>query len=98
MATTCSFFTNHARAMLLIAAHPDTRLRDLAAALDLTERTASTIVADLTAAGFLLKERVGRRNHYAAQHHLPLPDVAHLPREAGEHREYTLGDLLSLFT
>ena len=40
-----SFLTNHARALLLIARDPDARLRDLAAALAVTERTAYGIVA-----------------------------------------------------
>ena len=46
-----SFLTNHARALLFIAHDPDARLRDLAAALDVTERTAYGIVADLTEGG-----------------------------------------------
>lgn len=83
-----SFLTNHARAMQYIAEQPDARLRDLAAALDVTERTAYAIVADLTEAGYVVKERDGRRNRYQIQVHLPLPDaVAH---------ECTVGELLDL--
>jgi DNA-binding IclR family transcriptional regulator len=67
-----SFLTNHAQAVLLIAAHPDVRMRDLADALEVTERTAYGIVADLTAAGYVVKERDGRRNRYHLQDHLPL--------------------------
>jgi DNA-binding IclR family transcriptional regulator len=52
-----SFLTNHARALLFIAHDPETRLRDLAAALDVTERTAYGLVVDLTAAGYVVKER-----------------------------------------
>src|SRR4051812_17505270 len=43
-----SFLTNHARAMLFIAHVPGARLRDLAAALGVTERTAYGIVTDLS--------------------------------------------------
>lgn len=68
------FLTNHASVLLLIARQPDARLRDLAAALDVTERTAFGIVGDLTEAGYLVKEREGRRNRYHIQEHLPLPD------------------------
>src|SRR5437016_2357712 len=93
---TWSFLTNHARAMLFISAHPDDRLRDLATALDLTERSAFAIVADLTAAGYLLKERTGRRNRYTVQSHLPLPDAADLPLGDSHSAERTLGDLLNL--
>ena len=67
-----SFLTKHARAMLFIAEQPDARLRDLAAALDITERSAYAIVADLTEAGYVVKERDGRRNRYEVRASLPL--------------------------
>lgn len=79
-----SFLTNHARAILFIAGHPDARLRDLAAALEVTERTAFGIVADLTKAGYVVKERDGRRNRYEVQHHLPLRDQLGRQRSIGE--------------
>ena len=83
-----SFLTNHARVLLAIAAQPDARLRDLAATLEVTERTAFGIVADLTDAGYVVKEREGRRNRYHIQEHLPLPtDVG---------RERTIGEVLDL--
>jgi DNA-binding transcriptional ArsR family regulator len=83
-----SFLTNHARAMLFIAGNPDARLRDLAAALDVTERTAYGVVADLTEAGYVLKERDGRRNRYQIQNDLPLRDSIS--------RERTIGEVLDL--
>ncbi len=83
------FLSNHGRAMLFIAGQPDARLRDLASALDVTERTAFGIVADLTEAGYLVKERVGRRNCYHIQGHLPLHD----PTISGTH---TISELLNL--
>jgi predicted ArsR family transcriptional regulator len=83
-----SFLTNHARALLLIARDPDARLRDLAAGLDVTERTAYGIVADLTAAGYVVKEKGGRRNRYHIQAHRPLRDPMS--------REHTIGELLDL--
>src|SRR5436309_9388952 len=83
-----SFLTTHARAMLFLADHSDARLRDLAEALGVTERTAYGIVADLSQAGYLVKERDGRRNRYHVQRHLPLRD------EIG--RERSVGELLDL--
>ena len=83
-----SFLTNHARAILFIADQPDARLRDLAVALDITERTAYAIVADLSEAGYVVKERDGRRNRYHVQDHLPLPDSVS--------RKRTIGELLDL--
>jgi hypothetical protein len=69
-----SFLTNHARVLLRIARDPGARLRDIAAGLGITERTAYGIVTDLTEAGYVVKQKDGRRNHYQIQAHLPLPD------------------------
>lgn len=79
-----SFLTNHARALLCIAHDPGLRLRDMAQALDITERSAYAIVDDLTRAGYVLKERDGRRNRYSIQHHMPLPDATGRERTVGE--------------
>ena len=67
-----SFLTTHARAMLFLADQPETRLRDLASGLGVTERTAFGVVADLSEAGYVVKERDGRRNRYHIQRDLPL--------------------------
>ena len=47
-----SFLTSHARVLLCIAHDPGARLRDIAASLDITERSACGIVTDLTAPGY----------------------------------------------
>ena len=60
-----SFVTNHARVLACIAAEPNARLRDIARAVGITERTAGQIVADLEQTGYLIKSRDGRRNQYA---------------------------------
>lgn len=85
---TWSFLTTHGRAMVFIAEQPDARLRDLAAALDVTERTAYGIVADLTEAGFVIKTREGRRNRYTIRDDLPFPETIT--------RDHTIGDVLDL--
>jgi hypothetical protein len=71
-----SFLTNHARALLCIARDPGVRLRDIAAGLGITERSAHAIVADLTTAGYVVKQKDGRRNRYQIQAHLRLPEPA----------------------
>ena len=83
-----SFLTNHALALIHIAHAPDVRLRDLALRLGVTERTAYGLIADLTAAGYLVKERTGRRNRYEIQMSLPLTD--------GVGHRRTVGELLDL--
>jgi DNA-binding IclR family transcriptional regulator len=47
-----------------IAHDPGVRLRDIAATVGITERSAYSIVTDLTAAGYVVKNRDGRRNRY----------------------------------
>ena len=83
-----SFLTNHARVLLCIAHDPGVRLRDIAARTGVTERTAYGIVTDLTAAGYVVKHKDGRRNRYQIQAHLPLPET--------DSRERTIGEILTL--
>jgi hypothetical protein len=59
-----SLVTNHGHVLACIAADSDARLRDIAATVGITERTAAQIVGDLEQAGYLTKTRIGRRNRY----------------------------------
>lgn len=58
------FFTNHALVLLAVAADPEMRLREIAAAVGITERAAHRIVGDLEHGGYISRERKGRRNYY----------------------------------
>jgi DNA-binding MarR family transcriptional regulator len=62
-----TFLTNHALVLLCVADDPEARLRDIAASLDMTERTAFGIITDLVEAGYVVKEKDGRRNRYHVQ-------------------------------
>ena len=84
-----TFLTNHARVLLQIARDPDTRLRDIATGIGITERAVQLIVADLEAAGYLTRTRVGRRNRYTID---PTVALRH-PAEA----DHPVGDLLGAF-
>ena len=84
MMTSWSFLTSHARVLLRIAHDPAARPRDIAASLDNTERSAHGSVTDLTAAGYLIKQKDGRRNYYQIQAHLPLPEPATQEPAIGE--------------
>jgi DNA-binding MarR family transcriptional regulator len=66
------FLTNHGLTLLCIAQDPEIRMRDIAADVDITERAAQRIVAELVHAGYLDRERVGRRNRYKIPKSLPL--------------------------
>jgi hypothetical protein len=83
-----NFLTNHARVLLCLARDPEVRLREVAAGLGITERSAHAIVADLTGAGYVVKHKHGRRNRYQIQTHLPLPEPAS--------PEPAIGDVLAL--
>ena len=58
------FITNHAQVLLCVAHDPEIRLREIAEACGITERAAHRIVADLEEAGYISRERIGRRNRY----------------------------------
>src|SRR5260370_6722355 len=88
MVTSWTFLTNHARVLLGVAHAPGVRLRDIAASLDITERSAFGMITDLGEAGYVIKEKEGRRNRYHIQAHLPLPEPTA--------RERTVGEVLAL--
>jgi Mn-dependent DtxR family transcriptional regulator len=80
------FVTNHARVLACIAADPRVRLKDIAATVGITERSAAQIVTDLEGAGYLTKTRDGRRNRYELHGELPLRHP--------HHRHHTVGELI----
>ena len=86
--STWTFLSNHAHVLICLARHPDSRLRDVAEQVGITERAVQTIVSDLEQHGALTRSREGRRNHYEL--HLDAP----LRHAVEEHR--TIGDLLGL--
>jgi DNA-binding IscR family transcriptional regulator len=88
VATEWGFLTNHGRALLCIAHDPGVRLREIAETLGITERSAYSIVSDLTTAGYVLKKRDGRRNWYVIQQHRRVREPTL--------RERTVGDVLEL--
>ena len=85
---TWGFLTNHALVLLCIARDPGVRLRDIAASVGITERSAFGIVSDLAEAGYIVKEKGGRRNRYRVEADLPVPESAD--------RRLAIGDLLAL--
>jgi len=81
-----TFLTNHALALLCVAREPGMRIRDIAECVGITERAAHRIVCELEEAGYLSRQRLGRRNFYEVH-----PDAAlRHPLE----REHDVGELL----
>ena len=83
------FLTNHTQVLLAIARDPDVRLRDVAHDVGITERAAQRILADLVRAGYIDRQRHGRRNRYLINPH------AHMRHPAQEGQE--IRTLLELF-
>ena len=63
-----TLLTGHGHVLVEIARDPGARMRDIAAAAGITERTAQAIVADLEAAGYVTRTRTGRRVRYTVNH------------------------------
>ena len=77
------FLSNHTQVLLAIAHNPDARLRDIADTVGITERAAQRIVADLVKSGYLVRERVGRRNRYRINREAKIRHEAQLGQEIG---------------
>ena len=69
-----SFITNHALILTAIARHPRRTLREIGDTVGITERAAHKIINDLEAAGYVSKEKVGRRNVYRIHPEVPLKE------------------------
>jgi hypothetical protein len=82
-----TFLSNHAHVLICVARQPEMRIRDIAVLVGITERAASSIVADLEAEGYLTRSKVGRNNRYEL--HLAKP----LRHPLEEHRP--IGDLIA---
>ena len=82
------FLTNHAHVLVCVARDPGVRLRDIAAAVGITERAAHRIVSELVDEGYVVRERQGRRNRYEVKTDLPLRHPLA--------KEHEVGDLLGV--
>jgi predicted transcriptional regulator len=82
------FLSNHGMALLSIAHDPNARMRDIAGVIGITERATQRIVADLVSAGYISRERQGRRNAYTVATDLSI----NLP----DQRDIELGSLLGV--
>ena len=86
---TWTFLSNHGHVLVAVSRQPDARIRDLAATVGITERSAQLILRDLEEAGYVTRTRVGRRNVYSVH---PEGRLRH-PAE----NETSVRDLLSIF-
>jgi len=78
------FLTNHAHVLLSVSQDSGIRLREIAAAVGITERSAHKILSELVEEGYVLRERHGRRNRYKVKPELPLRHPLVQDREVGD--------------
>jgi hypothetical protein len=85
-----TFLSNHGHVLIHLSRFPDSRVRDIADAVGITERSAQSILADLDGAGYVTISRVGRRNSYKVNAGLKFRH----PSEASK----PIGALLKIFS
>ncbi len=85
-----SFLSLHGQALVCIARDPGIRLREIAERVGITERAVHRIVSELATAGYITRERDGRRNRYTINANRALPEPI-----ASEHN---IGTLLEILT
>jgi hypothetical protein len=83
-----TFLTNHAQVLICIAEEPGMRMRDVSERIGITERATHRIITELADAGYITRNRTGRRNTYLVHTDLPLPDALG--------RNQRVGDLLAI--
>lgn len=83
------FVTNHTQVLLCIVRDPDIRLRDIADEVGVTLGSAQRILADLIGAGYVQRQRHGRRNRYVVNREAPM--LRHAAQEG-----HDIGGLLDL--
>jgi predicted transcriptional regulator len=79
-----TFLSNHAQVLICVAREPEIRLRDIAGSVGITERAVQRIVSDLTEAGYVESERVGRRNRYRVNRAVRMRHPAQTNLDVGE--------------
>ena len=84
--------TNHAHVLICLARNPEQSLREVALAVGITERAVQRIVADLEQAGYLERERSGRRNSYRIHKEMKLRHPLEETHSIGELLEVMLPD------
>ena len=79
-----TFITSHGSVLLEVARAPDSTVREIAERSELTERQTHRVLADLVDAGYLHRERHGRRNHYRVNPGAPMRRRSVAGRRVGD--------------
>jgi DNA-binding Lrp family transcriptional regulator len=78
-----TFLSNHGHVLVCLAANPNSRMRDVALSVGITERAVQKIVDDLEEAGVISRARAGRCNVYRLNVDAPLRHPLESHRSVG---------------
>ena len=70
-----SFLTHHAEVLLHVGRRPESTGLEIAQSVGVTERSARAILRDLEDAGYIEREKIGRRNRYHVDVHRPVTSL-----------------------
>lgn len=79
-----TFVTSHGFLLLEVSRSPDATVKELALRAAVTERQAHRILVDLVEGGYVVRERVGRKNHYRVNTQEPMRHPAAVGHRIGE--------------
>ncbi|MBN1380782.1 MAG: winged helix-turn-helix transcriptional regulator [Deltaproteobacteria bacterium] len=83
-----TFVTNHAVVLSCLAQHPRITAHEMVLEIDISERAIRRIIADLEEAGYITKEKEGRRVRYRVNYQSNLRHITQ--------RDKVIGDLLKV--
>jgi DNA-binding MarR family transcriptional regulator len=84
-----TFLSNHGHVLVHLSRNSDSKVKEIAEQVGITERRTQAILADLEESGYVTITRIGRRNSYAVN---PKKKFRH-PSEANR----PISELLSIF-
>ncbi|BDS49545.1 helix-turn-helix domain-containing protein [Rhodoluna sp. KAS3] len=84
-----TFLTHHGHVLVALVQTPDLTIDQIAAKVGITSRATAGILNDLVAAGYVVKEKVGRNNTYLVNGQIPMRHPLN--------EKANVADLLALF-
>jgi len=79
-----TFLSNHGHVLVCLARDPAVLVREVATQVGISERAVLRILGELEAAGYVRRDREGRRSRYAIQADLPLRHPVEAHRSVGD--------------
>ena len=86
-----TYLTNHTHVLVCLLRDPDSRIRDIAAKVGVTERAVQRMVSELSDAKVLTIKKSGRRNSYEIALDAPLRHEVEAGHTVGELLDFLMG-------